>query len=387
MRKHSQPSVTLSPVHVRPVLTARDRQRFIAFPYSLYSSSPYWTAPLRRYQSELLFSKKNPFFTHGEITPFIAEDASGQVVGRIAAIANGTHSKRYEDGVGFFGFFECVERCDVAAQLFDTAAAHLKAEGFSSMRGPTNPSINECSGLLVNGFDRRPSILMPYNPPFYQDFVLRCGFQRTMGMTAYYGAWRHLDTARLQRGVDIVKRRMPGVRIRPPDMSRFTDEVRIMWRIYNEAFDASWGHVPMSEAEFMYMARSMRAILDPNIIFFLQHNASAIGFSISLPDVNIVLRHLPDGRLFPFGFIKLLGATWFGKCREVRTAVLSLLPAYQRRGLDSLLILSTIDQVRQRGYVGGELSWVMDNNVVLKNALAKLGAIVDKEYALFEKRI
>jgi GNAT superfamily N-acetyltransferase len=367
------------------VLTARDRRRFIAFPYSLYSSSCYWTAPLRRDQSQLLFSKKHPFFTHGQIEPFIAEDASGQVVGRIAAIVNGTHSKKYEDGAGFFGFFECIEQHDVAALLFDTAAAHLKAKGFSSMRGPTNPSINESSGLLVEGFDRRPSILMPYNPPYYENFVLRCGFKRTMGMTAYYAAWKHLNTSRLQRGVEAVKKRMPGVRIRQPDMCRFTQEARLMWQIYNQAFDSSWGHVPMSEAEFMYMAKSMRTILDPNIVFFLEDNGSPIGFSLSLPNANTVLRQLQDGRLFPFGFIKLLGAAWFGGRHEVRTAVLGLLPPYQRRGLDSLLILSTIEQVRKHGYVGGELSWVMDNNVVLKNALAKLGAIIDKEYALFEK--
>lgn len=387
MREIRNTSPSLPPVQVRPVLTARDRRRFVAFPYRLYCSSPYWTAPLRRHQSQLLFSKKNPFFTHGQIAPFIAEDASGQVVGRIAAIVNGTHSKRYNDGVGFFGFFECVEQYDVAALLFDTAAAQLKAKGFSSMRGPTNPSINECSGLLVKGFDRRPSILMPYNPPYYEDFVLRCGFQRTMGMAAYYGAWKHLDTSRLQRGVDVVKKRMPGVRIRQADMGRFTQDARLMWQIYNQAFDSSWGHVPMSEDEFMHMAKSMRTILDPNIVFFLEYNGSPIGFSLSLPDVNPALRRLHDGRLFPFGFIKLLGATWFGECHEVRTVVLGLLPAYQRRGLDSLLILSTIEQVRQHGYLGGELSWVMDNNVVLKNALAKLGAIVDKEYALFEKPI
>lgn len=143
----------------------------------------------------------------------------------------------------------------------------------------------------------------------------------------------------------------------------------------------------MSEAEFMYMAKSMRAIIDPRIVFFLEDNGSPVGFSLTLPDVNAVLQRLRNGRLFPFGFIKLLGAAWFGERREVRTAVLSLLPAYQRRGLDSLLILKTIEQVRQHGYVGGELSWIMDNNVVLKNALAKLGAIVDKEYALFERTI
>ena len=377
----------LAPVRVLPVRTFRDRQRFIAFPYELYRSSAYWTPPLRREQAQLVFSKKNPFFQHGTIAPFIAEDASGRVLGRIAAIVNGTHRERYDDGVGFFGFFECLERYDVAAQLFDAASAQLKAEGFSALRGPMNPSINDCSGLLVNGFDRRPSLLMPYNPPYYHDFLLRYGFVQKIRMTAFYGAWRHLNVSRLQRGAEIVERRLPKLRVRNPDMDHFDAEVRIMWQIYNQAFAGGWGHVPLSEAEFEHMARSMRPILDPRLIFFLEHDGAPVGFSLSLPDVSPLLRRVKNGRLFPFGFIKLLGGAWFGECREVRTAVLALLPEYQRRGLDTLLVLKTIEHARQNGYVAGELSWVMENNLVLRNALGNLGAVVDKEYAIFEKQI
>jgi GNAT superfamily N-acetyltransferase len=160
-----------------------------------------------------------------------------------------------------------------------------------------------------------------------------------------------------------------------------------MREIYNRAFDDGWGHVPMSEAEFLYMAKAMRPILDPRIIFFLEHQGRAVGFSLSLPNINRALRGLPDGRLFPFGWLKLLGHLRFGDCPEFRTVVLALLPEYQRRGLDSLLILNTIEKGRQHGYLASELSWVMDDNVVLKNALDNLGAVIDKEYAMFEKRI
>ena len=387
MRETRGASGSLSSPQIRPVNTSRDRRRFIAFPYELYRSSHYWIAPLRRDQAQLLFSKKNPFLLHSKIVPFIAEDASGQVLGRIAAIVNGMHLQTHNDGVGFFGFFECIERYEVAAMLFDVVAAYLRSEGLTHMRGPANPSINECSGLLTKGFDRTPSILMPYNPPYYEEFLLQYGFERKMRMTAYYGAWKHLNTARLRRAVEIVETRMPGLRVRKPDMTRFTEECRIMWQIYNQAFESGFGHVPMSEAEFMYMAKAMRPILDPNLVFFLEHNERPVGFSLSVPDVNAMLRHVPDGRLFPFGLIKLLGAKWFGKCREFRTAVMALLPDYQRRGLAGLLILSTIEQGRHHGYVASELSWVMDDNMVLKNSLDKLGAVVDKEYALFEKRI
>ncbi|HKY29775.1 MAG TPA: hypothetical protein VJM12_17680 [Pyrinomonadaceae bacterium] len=386
MRETSGASPSHSSIRIRPVSNSRDRRRFIAFPYELYRFSHYWIAPLRRDQQQLLFSRKNPFLLHSKIVPFIAEDKSGQVLGRIAAIVNGMHLQTHNDGVGFFGFFECVERYDVAEMLLDAAGAYLRSQGLSYMRGPANPSINECSGLLTKGFDRTPSILMPYNPPYYEHFLLEYGFERKMGMTAY-GAWKHLNTARLRRAIEVVEKRMSGLRVRKPDMSRFTVETRIMWQIYNQAFESGFGHVPMTEAEFMYMAKAMRPILDPNLVFFLEHNDRPVGFSLSIPDINAILRHVPDGRLLPFGLIKLLGAKWFGKCREFRTAVMALLPDYQSRGLAGLLILSTIEQGRHHGYVASELSWVMDDNIVLKNSLEKLGAVVDKEYSLFEKRL
>ncbi|HYI09571.1 MAG TPA: hypothetical protein VEK57_10955 [Thermoanaerobaculia bacterium] len=382
MHTHSDASI-----RVRPVLTSRDKRRFLDFPYTLYRSSPCWVPPLRRDQADALFGRNHPFFRHSRIVPFLAEDAAGRMLGRIAAIVNGMHLQRYGDGAGFFGFFECVEREDVAAALFDAAATSLRAEELTAMRGPANPSINDSSGLLVGGFDRTPSLLMPYNPPYYEELLVRHGFERVMTMWAYYGAAKHLDIRRLRRGVELARKRLPGLSIRTPDMKRFIEEALLMRRIYNEAFEGGWGHVPLTEDEFLYMARSMRPILDPGIVFFLEHDGEPIGFSLSLPDINPLLRHLPDGRLFPFGFLELLARQRFGKPREFRNLVLAILPEYQRRGLDQLLILSSIEEGSRHGYLAAELSWVMDDNVVLKNGLERIGAVVDKEYAMFEKQL
>lgn len=324
---------------------------------------------------------------HGAIEAFIAVDASGEVVGRIAAIVNGNHLKTHNDGVGFFGFFECIEDYGVAGALLHAASKHLQAQGLTAMRGPANPTINESSGLLIHGFDRSPSILMPYNPPYYERFFLQYGMERKMTMRAYYGAWKHLNRDRLQRATEIVQGRTPGLRVRNPNLDQFTEEVRTMHRIYNAAFAGGWGHVPMSEAEFLHAAKTMRPILDPDVAFFLEHDGRPVGFSLSLPNVNLLLRHIPDGRLFPFGFLKLAARAWLARPCEFRVLVLALLPAYQRRGLDTLLILATIESGRQHGYLAGELSWVMDNNIVLRNALHKLGAVVDKEYAFFQGRL
>src|SRR5262249_20704812 len=383
----SRRSVVTSAVQVRMVRTSADRKRFIAFPYEIYRNCRYWVAPLRRDQKDALFARSNPFFIHSTITPLVALDASGRVVGRIAAIVNGAHLKTHNDDTGFFGFFECIDDDDVASALFRAATDHLRAHCLKTVRGPMNPSVNESSGLLINGFDRSPSILLPYNPPYYEQLLTRRGFERAMTMRAYYGAWKHLDVTRLERSADVIKRRVPGVRIRNPNLHRFMDEALTMHRIYNAAFAGSWGHAPITEAEFLHMAKAMRPIVDPNLIFFLEHDDRPVGFSLSLPNVNLVLREIPEGRLAPFGFLKLLGSAWFGKPNEFRTLVLALLPAYQRRGLDSLLIFATIESGRRNGYLASELSWVMDNNTVLKNSLSKLGAVIDKEYGLFEMRL
>ena len=376
-----------TPVRVFPVSGRRDSHRFIAFPYSLYRDSRYWVAPLRRDQARVFDERKNPFFAHSRIERFLAFGGAGRVVGRIAAITNGMHLAKYEDRLGFFGFFECVEEYEVARGLLDAASAWLRAQGMASIRGPVNPSLNETSGLLVGGFDRTPAILMPYNPPYYEDFLRRYGFERRMTLWAYYGAWKHLNRGRLNRGVAMVERRSPGLRVRKPDMRRYLEEARTMCRLYNEAFASGWGQVPLTEAEFLAMAKAMRPILDPDLVFFLEHQGAPVGFSLSVPDVNSLLRHLPEGRLAPFGFLKLLAYSRLARPREFRMLLLALLPAYQRRGLDALLIARAIEEGRRKGYLAAELSWVMDDNRVLKNALEKLGAVRDKEYALFEKKL
>ncbi len=372
---------------VRPVRTIRDRRRFIDFPYKHYATSSNWVPPLRRDQGRVLFSKKSPFLAQSTITPFLATDNSDRVIGRIAAIINDAHLKKHENATGFFGFFECADRYDVAAGLIDAVVEYIKSRGLTRLRGPANPSINDCSGLLVDGFDKSPSILMPYNPPYYADFLHRYGFERAMTMWAYYASTKAVNIERLRRSKEVIKKRIPGLTIRNPVMERFTEEAKVMCDIYNQAFDNGWGHVPISDDEFLYMAKSMRIILDPRLVFFLEHYGRPIGFSLSLPDVNMLLKNVPNGRLFPFGFLKLLFYSKVAKIDRCRTAVLALLPVYQRRGLDSLLVLETIKSVKRNGYIGGELSWVMDDNVVLKNSLKKLGAVVEKEYAMFEKQI
>ena len=171
---------------IRAVRNRRSLKRFIDFPYQHYKGDPYWVPQLRREINHILNRKKNAFFEHGDMGLFLAEDASGTVVGRIAGIRNGMHLKTHEDGVGFFGFFECEQRYETAETLFEAAAMWVQQQGMHTLRGPTNPTLNDCSALLIHGFDRSPSVLMPYNPAYYAEYLKRWGFEQVMLIWAYY---------------------------------------------------------------------------------------------------------------------------------------------------------------------------------------------------------
>ncbi len=373
-----------SSLTIRPATTRSDRSRFIDFPYTFYADNPYWIAPLRRDVKSTLDPSSNPFYEHGDIQLFLAEDASGTVVGRIGAIVNGMHLQKYDDENGFFGFFECVEDYTVAEALLDATAHWLREQGLSGVRGPANPSLNDTAGLLVDGFDRKPALLMPYNPSYYQDFLARYGFERAMTMWAYYVHKKYAQADKLRRGAKIVRQRNPGVELRTLDMSRFEEEARTILDIYNDAWSDNWGHVPMTDAEFEHLAKDLKQIVDPEMVFILELDGEPVAFSISLPNINQALEHVRDGRLFPFGLPKLFAYAKFGGIYEVRMPLMGVRKAYQGRAFDSLLVLATVETGPPNGYDACEMSWVLDTNHRLKNALDALGGVVDKEYAMFE---
>jgi GNAT superfamily N-acetyltransferase len=369
---------------VRPVEGWWDRRTFVDVPYEFYPGRyPRWVPPLRRDVKSTLDPSSNAFFEHGDMQLFLAKDASGAAVGRIAGIVNGMHLQKYDDDTGFFGFFECVEEYAVAEALLDAAADWLREQGLWHMRGPANPSLNDTAGLLVDGFEFYPSVLMPYNPPYHEDFLLRYGFDRIMTMWSFYAHVKYAKTERLRRGTDIARRRTPGLTLRTLDVDRFEEEVQVVREIYNEAWSDNWGHVPMTEAEFDQLVGELEQIVDPNIVFFVEHEGEPVGFSVSLPDINEVLRHVPGGRLFPLGLPRLLLHMRYS-VKNFRMPLMGVRPEYQGKGIDAMLILATIEGALPNGYVGCETSWILDTNERLLNMIDTIGATQDKEYAMFE---
>jgi GNAT superfamily N-acetyltransferase len=371
-------------VTIRPIEGWWDRKRFVDVPYEFYPGRyPRWVPPLRRDVTSTLDPSANAFFEHGDMQLFLAEDASGAAVGRIAGIVNGMHLQKYDDATGFFGFFECVEDYAVAEALLDAAAEWGRRQGLRRMRGPANPSLNDTAGLLVDGFQFYPSLLMPYNPPYHHDFLRRYGFERIMTMWSFYAHIKYAKTDRLRRGTRLATRRTPGLALRTLNMDRFEADVQAVREIYNDAWSDNWGHVPMTEGEFEQLVDELEQIVDPNMVFFVEDDGRPVGFSVSLPDVNEALRHVPDGRLFPLGLPKLLLHAHYS-IDTLRMPLMGIRPEYRGKGLDAMLILATMDAAPEHGYVGCETSWILDTNDRLLNMIETIGATQDKEYALFE---
>lgn len=370
---------------VRPVTGRRERAAFIDFPFRLYRDDPYWVPQLRMDTKKLLNPKKNAFFEHGDMQLFLAWDADGRVLGRIAAIINGMHLKKYDDHVGFFGFFESEDRQDVVDALVSAADDWLSERGMQVMRGPVNPSLNDTAGLLMAGFESSPFVMMTHNPAYYPARLEAAGFQREMTLWAYYIHRKYAKVDKVRRGVEIVKRRNPGLRLRTLDMKRFKEEAAIIRDIFNDGWQDNWGHVPMTPAEFDHLAAEMKQVVDPRMAYLLELDGEVVAFAVTIPNMNQALARVRNGRLLPFGLFKLLPRVLFGGIQEVRLPLMGIKKAYQGRGFDALLILETVDRVPPLGYPACEMSWILDNNMPMRNALESLGGTPHREYAILDR--
>lgn len=375
---------TPTQVQVRPVKGWWGRRAFIQFPYDLYKDVPFWIAPLRMDTAKMTNPKKNAFFAHGDMQLFLARDQNRKVVGRIAAIINGMHLQKYQDNVGFFGFFECINDEAVSDALLDAAAQWLKGHGLVSMRGPVNPTMNDVAGLLVDGFDRQPSIMMPYNLHYYESLLTSYGFSRAMTMWAYYAHTKLVKTEKMSRGSELIMRKWPTLSVRQLDMSKFEAETRLIMEIFNEAWSDNWGHVAMTEAEFKQLAKEMQQIIDPRIALIVEDDGVAVGFAVSLPDLNYAFKTIPSGRLLPTGIFKLLFLATSGVIREIRMPLMGVRKSHHGKGLDAMLVWETQKAAVKMGVLGCEMSWVLDNNLRLRNSLDSMGGVIDKEYAMLE---
>ncbi len=367
-------------VTVLPVPPKSDAmEAFIRLPWSIYQDDPCWVPPLLRDMRAMMDPERHPFHRHSEVRSFLALRA-GVPVGRIAAIHNRRHIEFQGEAVGFFGFYECEPADDTATALLDAAAAWLRERGLQSMRGPASFSTNEQVGTLVEGFDDPPAVLMNYNPPYYEDQLIRYGLRPAKTLVAYF--LRAAEPPEyLVRAASLVERRT-GVTVRPLSRRHFARDLEIVRDIYNSAWEKNWGFVPMTDEEIDHMAKELRPVVDPRLTLIGEDPAGRpVGFALALPDLNQVLRHL-DGRLFPFGVLKAL---WLRrKVDRLRVLTLGVREEYRGKGLDALFYLGIFRGGNSQGIVQGEFSWVLEDNAPMLRALDRMGAHVYKRYRLYE---
>ncbi|MBM4160681.1 MAG: hypothetical protein FJ217_06250 [Ignavibacteria bacterium] len=368
----------MATINIRPVRTRADREMFIRFLWKIYEGNPYWVPPLLMDRRKLIDKRKNPFYQHADAEFFLAEQ-EGEMVGRVAAIVNHNHNKEHNENIGFFGFFECINDQPVADALLGAARAYLRGKGVSEMRGPANPSVNDEYGLLVDGFDRSPTILMTYNPPYYVTLLERYGFTKAKDLYAYLLSQDTVCSERLERANNIVKQRN-RLSFRSIDMKNFKRDVAIIKQLYSAAWAKNWGAVPMTDAEVDAMAKDLRPIVVPDLVIFVEVQGRPIGFALTLPDINVALKHNKKGRLIP-GLLQLL--LHKKEINLARIVVLGVLPEYLNTGAAGVLFYETATRARKLGYQYGEAGWVLEDNVRMVKAAEALNGTITKRYRIY----
>lgn len=371
-------------VNIEEVLCASGMNEFIRFPWKVYQGIPHWVPPLKSGVKFLLSKKKNPFFHHAESACFLARK-DGVLVGRIAAIIDRNHIKFHNEQAGFFGFFECLPDCAVARELLDTAARWLKERDIEIMRGPMNPSTNDECGFLLEGFDSPPMIMMSYTPPYYLDYMEQCGLTKSKDLYAYIVAIREVATAgRLEKLASAVRMRTPGLTVRPADMKQFQREVEAVKDIYNSAWSHNWGFVPMTDAETETMAKRLKPLIVPELMIMAEVDGKPAAFFVAVPDYNQVLGKI-NGSLGPVGLAKFL---WYSrKISDIRILTMGVKEEYRKKGIEGLLYLEAFNAAVKKGYERAEMSWILEDNVLMQRGCELMGGKLYKKYRIYEKKL
>ena len=381
-------TANLSPsIEIVECKTKAERRQFIDFQWEIYKNDPYWVPPLISEREAFYDSTKNPFFEHSQVAMFMAK-RNGKVAGTIAAILNTRHNQVYQEKTGFFGSFEVINDYEVAKALLDTARDWVKSKGMNKLRGPATFSANEEYGLLIEGFDSEPQVMMTYNPRYYVDFIDRYGFKKAMDLYAWWAPtdraakailgerFEHVAQMALQRG---------KFTVRKADMRKFDEEVERIKKIYNVAWQANWGFVPMTDKEIDHLGANLRQIVDTDFIFIAEKDGEPVGVCLSLPNVNHPL-HLANPNPKTPELWTLLKYLWYRRraVNSIRLTILGVLPQYRMSGIDAAMIYMTLQTILEKGYIGGELSWILETNDAMNRIIQLANPDLYKKYRMYD---
>ncbi|WP_316788454.1 hypothetical protein [Pedobacter frigoris] len=366
------------------VSTKTELATFIDFPHELYKNDANYVPELFIAQRDLLTT--HPFHKHSSLQCFLLYDGN-QVIGRITAILNNSHNAMNNASDGFFGFFDCINDQESANLLLDTAADWLRNKGVKNkIMGPVNFSTNESCGLLIEGFDSPPVVMMPYNASYYPTLLEGWGLTKQVDLLA----WRFTGDNYDDRSVKLMDRlqdrlKRNNITIRKINMKNFKQEAASLREVYNKAWDKNTGFVPLNDEEFDYQAKDLKLVLDPDFCLVAEHEGKLVGFGAAIPDMNQIQIKIKKGRLLPTGIFKLL----FGKKKVtgIRILLLGVVDGYRKMGIEACIYGGIIKAYRAKGLKYAEASWTLEHNDLVNNAIIAIKGDPYKKYRIYEKAI
>jgi len=365
----------------------RELSRFFDVADGIYAPDPNWVAPLRDDLSKV-FALENPFFRHAEMQIFIAR-RDGVDCGRIVAILDRAHNEFHGEKTAFFGWFESVNDRGVSDLLFEAAALWARERRMKVLRGPANPSLNDECGLLVEGFDSPPVLMMTYNPRYYEALYEAAGFRKAKDLLAFWFEIGPEPMARFEKINARLRRSEPGFRTQKITKSSLARDLPKVREVYNAAWEKNWGFVPMTAEEMDFMAARLKPLIVPDYALIGELRRpdgtyEPVAFILTLPDYNVAMAPL-KGRLLPFGWLKFLLGT--RKIKTIRVLTLGVKKEYRSRGLHSLLWEIGLRTSLEKGYTGCEVSWVLEDNDLMIRGLRIWGGKPYKTYRMYDKAI
>lgn len=375
-------------IKIQPVTSPADKEIFLDVPARVYANNPYWVSPLRSDIAKQ-FAPSNPFFQYGKLQQFIAFDTNRKnlaVLGRIVAAVNQRLIDKEGEKVGLFGFFECIDDFAVAQALLDAACQWLKEQGMTKVRGPIDLSTHNNCLFLVDGFDSPPMVMMPYNPPYYPEYMEQDNWHKAKDAYAYdFPLDKPLPTE-FEKAYKIACK--SGVSFRPlrTKGEGFEKDCISLYNLFTKAFTNNWSSTPRSQEEFLEEAKSLQSLVDPDVFPVAEYNGEMIGFFMGLPDYNIPLKYV-KGKLNWLGILKFL---WYRRqIDQGRVIAICALPEYRRKMVPLALIYLGMQGGIQKGkpYKRAELSWVYEDNFPSRKLIEASGGKICKTYRIYEKAL
>ena len=370
-------------MNIHLVKSKSDLKKFIRLPYNLYKNDPVWVPPLLDEQKSQFDAKRNPMLDHCDYALFLLE-TEGQIIGRIASFIDRLALETWKEPVGLFGYYECIENKEASLILLETAAGWLRKQGMKLMRGPWS-FVSQEWGQVIEGFTPSPTVMAPYNPPYYIDHFTGYNLNKIKDLLVYYISVKegYKIPERIMTLTDNVAKRY-GVHIRHVNMKNYEEDVQKVIDLSNKSLIDNWGYTTVTQAEAEAVAHDLKPIIQSKGVLFAEDSqGSPVGFAIAIPDINRLIKGL-NGHLFPFGWMKLL----FGlpKLTSYRLFALGVLPEYHGKGIDSLIYHALCESLYTPD-TWMEINYVLEDNAPMNNAIRKLNAKPMRKYRIYQKEI